>query len=103
VKSAFSKYSQLALALIPILLFNIGVQTFHDCNNLQHHHNELSFETGHDECLICEAKLHPFEDIQFIQMCEVEVAYTLSHNTSVPPILKQDLELASNKGPPAQA
>ncbi|MCC6818071.1 MAG: hypothetical protein IT245_04165 [Bacteroidia bacterium] len=94
------RYKHLALVLIPLLFFNIGLQIFHDCNNLNHHHDSPSFELSHDRCLVCEAKQHPYTgtDLLIVQFSQPE--YSIPKPIESLSIICIEIDSAANKGPP---
>lgn len=75
--------------MILALIISAPVKSLHDCNNLAHHHNELSFENSHNDCSICDINIHSpelhHEVFEFIQAENTPVfaAGTLPHFYSV--------------------
>lgn len=101
MKNTPVRYSPLSIVLLPILLFNIGVQTFHNCNNLIHQHDKAVFDISHDKCLGCEVKQHPYEDISLPEIARNTPVFSVEYTPLIVSIEEQNTLSFCNRGPPA--
>jgi hypothetical protein len=89
--------------LIVSLWVTIPIKSLHDCNNLNHSHDELCFEAEHEDCNICDLSLQSSEPSNN-ELASFFPSYSIELNSnylfSFLPFSYTNLD---NRGPPSHS
>jgi hypothetical protein len=96
-------YSVSVILLIISFWVAVPIKSLHDCNNLNHSHDELCFEAEHEECNICDLSLQSSEPLStelsaFYPSYSVELSCLYSFS-----FLPYSYSNLDNRGPPTHS
>jgi hypothetical protein len=97
----FRNYILQGFMLLLVLLYSTPIKLLHNCSNLNQHHDGLSIEQAHEECLICDLQFYPYIQAETIILTTAD-SYPVELHTSLQGILYHtERNACLNKGPPA--
>jgi hypothetical protein len=87
--------------LLLVLLYSTPIKLLHNCSNLNQHHDGISIQQTHEDCLICELQFYPYIPAETVSL-KIADSYPTELYTSLQGRLYHtERNACLNKGPPA--
>lgn len=100
---SYRHYSVVVALLSLVLFYSSPLKSLHACNNLIHHHDLPAYETGHDDCSICDHSLSGFDVCSSSIAPAQPLCYASVVSILQTTVLSNDAFTDFNKGPPTAA